>query len=89
MERLSQLIVKEFQEGRWAAIQLGKDGPPISHLFFADDLVLFAKASMDQVVLIEKVFQIFCDSSGQKLSKQKSVIFFSRNVRNDMAKVIR
>ena len=56
MERLSQLIVKQVQEGRWRAIQLGKDGPPISHLFFVDDLVLFAKASMDQVILLENVF---------------------------------
>ena len=56
MERLSQLIVKEVQDGRWKAIQLGKDGPPISHIFFADNLVLFAKASMDQVVLLEKIF---------------------------------
>ena len=69
MERLSQLIVKHVQEGKWKAIQLGKDGPPISHLFFANDLVLFAKASFDQVTLLENVFRIFCDSSGQKISK--------------------
>ena len=83
MERLSQLIVKHVQEGKWKAIQLGKDGPPISHLFFADDLVLFTKASFDQVTFLENVFRIFCDSSGQKISKQKSIVFFSRNVHQD------
>ena len=83
MEQISQLIVKEVHEGRWNAIRLGKDGPPISHMCFADDLVLFAKASMDQVVLLENVFRAFCDSSGQKISKHKSVVFFSRNVNQD------
>ena len=83
MERLSQLIAKEVQEGRWKAIRLGKSGPPISHIFFADDLVFFAKASMDQMVLFEEVFQIFCESFGQKISKEKIVAFFSHNMRSD------
>ena len=83
MERISQLIVKEVHEGRWNAIRLVKDGPPISHMFFTDDLVLFAKAFMDQVVLLDNMFRVFCDSSGQKISKQKSIVFFSRNVNQD------
>ena len=56
MERLSHLIIKEVQEGNWNAIQLGRDGPFILHMFFADDFVLFAKATIDQVELIENVF---------------------------------
>ena len=52
-------------------------------MFFADYLVPFAKSSMDQVVLLESVFRVFCDSFGQKISKQKSVVFFSRNVNQD------
>ena len=34
MERLSQIIEKEVYEGRWKAICLGKNRPPISHVFF-------------------------------------------------------
>lgn len=34
-----------------------KEKPPISHLFFADDLILFAKASKSQIyVIMESLF---------------------------------
>ena len=57
-------------------------------MFFADDLVLFTEASMEQVVLLEQVFQTFCDSSRQKISKEKSVIYVSHNVKHDKAKAL-
>ena len=71
MERLSHLITQEVKLGHWQAINLGKNGPPLSHLFFADDLVLFNKASVEQVLVIANVLKYFCDCSGQKLSKEK------------------
>lgn len=37
----------------------GKGGPPISHLFFADDLVLFSEASIDQISLINDILEDF------------------------------
>ena len=88
MERLSQLIIQEVKMGHWQAIKLGKNGPPISYLFFADDLVLFSKANNDQVLVVEKVFNYFCDCSGQRLSKDKSMVFFSRNVNDKTAKIL-
>ena len=48
----------------------------------------FAKATMDQVELIENVFKRFCDSSGQKLSKQKSVVFFSCNIKTNFVDIL-
>ena len=38
---------------------------------------------MDQVILLENVFEIFYELSEQKISKQKSVLFFSHNVHQD------
>ena len=66
MERLSYLIVKEVQEGNWKAIWLGRDGPCISHVFLGDELVLFAKATIDQVELIEKVLRDFVTLQAKK-----------------------
>ena len=88
MERLSHLITQEVRLGHWQAINLGKKSPPLSHLFFADDLVLFCKASVEQVLVIEKVLNYFCECSGQRLSKEKSVVFFSRNVNGNTAETI-
>jgi len=63
----------------WNPIRLSRRGPLISHLAFADDLILFAEASLEQVELISSISDIFCKSSGQNISKEKSRVFFSRN----------
>ena len=48
--------------------------------FFADDLLLFAKANPEICETISDVLKEFCSLSGQKISKEKSKIFFSLNV---------
>ncbi|XP_031116600.1 uncharacterized protein LOC116020256 [Ipomoea triloba] len=49
MERLSHVIKEEAGKGAWKGIQLSRYGPVLTHLFFADDLVLFAEASQEQI----------------------------------------
>jgi len=64
----------------WNPIRLSRGGPLISHLAFADDLILFTEASLEQVELISNILDIFCKSSGQKVRKEKSRVFLSQNV---------
>ncbi|KAL4346847.1 hypothetical protein GQ457_17G009160 [Hibiscus cannabinus] len=47
MERLSHAIGRKIDVRQWRGIRLSRSGPMISHLFFADDLVLFAEASSE------------------------------------------
>lgn len=46
MDKLSHLILEAIEEGSWSPIRAGRSGPLISHLMFADDLLLFGKASI-------------------------------------------
>ena len=70
-------------------IQLSRNGPPLSHLFFADDLKLFAEASEGQMEIILDCLNRFCEASGQNISCGKSNICFSRNVtEEDLARTI-
>lgn len=80
MERLSQAITKEVRNGNWEAIKLGHRGSPISHLFFADDLFLFSGTSQNQLALIKRMLDDFCDASGQVISQSKTRMFFSKNI---------
>jgi len=51
----------------------------VSSLFFADDIVLFAKATEAQARLIRGCLALFCAASGQKSSASKSRVYFSPN----------
>jgi len=50
--------------GQWKPLQVGRNGPQISSLFFADDVVLFAKATETQARLIQDCLTRFCVASG-------------------------
>nr|KYP71697.1 Retrovirus-related Pol polyprotein LINE-1 [Cajanus cajan] len=80
MEQLFHLITAAIETHHWKPVKLSIDGPPLSHLAFVDDLVLFAEASLDQVEIIQSCLNHFSASSGQKVSMEKTIIFFSKNV---------
>ena len=48
----------------------------VSHLFFADDLMFFAKVSEKGSEAIKEVLDKFCGDSGQVVSFEKSNIYF-------------
>ncbi|KAA3460943.1 Retrovirus-related Pol polyprotein LINE-1 [Gossypium australe] len=45
MDWMGHLIRSDIDIGRWMPTQLPRTGPVISHLFFADDLVIFCRLS--------------------------------------------
>ncbi|KAL6184070.1 hypothetical protein ACLB2K_045474 [Fragaria x ananassa] len=71
--------------GHWRAVRASKSGPKVSHLFFADDLLLFAEASSEQANLLKRCLDLFCSLSGQAVSYEKSLIFCSPNTCESMA----
>lgn len=85
MERLAHLIQKEVTNGAWKPVVLSRGGPPISHLFFADDLLLFGEASSEQIGVMRSCLENFCSTSGQKVSLEKSRLLVSRNVHHARA----
>ena len=80
MEKLAHLIQTHISNGSWRPIRLNKGGPPLSHLFFADDLIIFAEARLDQVQVINECLSNFCAASGQKVNVSKTRVFFSHNI---------
>ncbi|CAL1358518.1 unnamed protein product [Linum trigynum] len=81
MERLNHNIKKSVECGKWKPICLSKNGPPLTHLFFADDLVLLAEADANQARVVMSCLDQFCSASGEKVSKEKSRVYFSRNTK--------
>ena len=67
--------------------QLGKDvlealpcrnGLRLTHLFFADDSLLFCKASIQECNHIQDILSEYEVASSQKLNKDKTTLFFNK-----------
>lgn len=63
MERLSHWIEDKVQAGRWRPIKVSRSGARISHLFFTDDILLFAEERMDQAQVIKERLGSFSKAS--------------------------
>lgn len=82
MDKLSHLICEKVADGRWIGLKAGRNGPAISHLMFADDLLLFGQATVNQMRCVLQVIETFCILSGQQVNLNKTSILFSKNVTN-------
>nr|XP_029146996.1 uncharacterized protein LOC114924945 [Arachis hypogaea] len=82
MERLACFISKQVDEGIWDGVAVSRGGPRVSHLMFADDLLLFCKAKKNQVQNVVHTLELFCKASGMKVNIEKSKAICSRNISN-------
>ncbi|KAK4284609.1 hypothetical protein QN277_001415 [Acacia crassicarpa] len=80
MDRLSHLICDEVADGNWHPVRVATAGPVVSHLLFADDLLLFGAASEAQASCMLRCLEKFGKASGGKVSIDKSSVFFSPKV---------
>ncbi|XP_057471139.1 uncharacterized protein LOC130759966 [Actinidia eriantha] len=73
---------KQFNptRGLRQGVALNRYSPRISHPLFADDSLLFAKATQNEDEKIMEIFYLYEQASGQKLNLEKSDIFFCKNV---------
>ena len=80
MEFLGAQITKMCEDNKWDMVRASRGGPSFSHVFFANDIMLFAKANSKNCNAIMEVLNNFCNLAGQKVNYCKSRIFFSPNV---------
>uniref|UniRef100_A0A2N9F4Z0 Reverse transcriptase domain-containing protein n=1 Tax=Fagus sylvatica TaxID=28930 RepID=A0A2N9F4Z0_FAGSY len=76
---LSALLHKKERENAIRGIAICRGGPRISHLFFADDSVIFCRASIHDCGALHNVLAIYERASGQKINNAKTALFFSKN----------
>ena len=81
MEVLGAFIIEKCDAKLWDLIKASRGGLAFSHLFFADDLVFFAKDDRKNCLAIRDVLDSFC--LGQKVNNAKSRVLFSPNVNPD------
>ncbi|XP_031101801.1 uncharacterized protein LOC116005700 [Ipomoea triloba] len=80
MERLAYDIHNKVSTGTWKPIRICRGGIGISHLFFADDLMLFGEASEIQATTMVECLNNFSAASGLIVNLAKSTTFCSPNL---------
>ena len=83
-EGFTSLLAKAKSAGRIHGVSICRRALTISHLLFADDSLLFYKASQKEVQVINGILQTYVDASGQCNNMEKSSVFFSNNTPEGM-----
>lgn len=83
-KRLSAIIKHAESQGLFLGLQFTNACLSISHLFFADNSLMFSKAIMRNAEAIKKVLEEYTALSGQEVNYQKSCLFFYQQVANQV-----
>ena len=73
-EFLGAQITSMCEDKRWDKVRASRSGPSFSHVFFANDLMLFAKVDYKNCEAIIEELDNFCNLAGQKVNITKSKI---------------
>ena len=78
------MIHKAESERLLRGVSICGNGPRVSHLFFADDSVLFCRTKEPECQVILDILSIYAKGLGQKINREKTNIFFSANTHHDI-----
>ena len=73
----SSLIHDAAKNHKISGVSICKGCPKITHLFFANDNLLFCKANSQEFQNLVNILQLYEAASSQKINADKSSVFFS------------
>ena len=79
----SSLIGKAVRNQLISGLSICRGCPKITHLFFADDSLLFYKANSQECQQLIDILRLYDDAFGQKINTDKSSVFFSANTEEE------
>jgi hypothetical protein len=81
VEGLSTLLHRVELRNDLSGLPISRQGTKLNYLFFADDSLLFCKANLTEWNKIQEVLEVYERASGQKINRDKTSIFFSKNTK--------
>ena len=82
------MIHKAASNGDIQGVSICRNGPKLTHLFFADDSLLFCRATSNDCQKVLEILSSYERVSGQKLNRDKTTLFFSKSTPIDMQQKI-
>jgi hypothetical protein len=87
-EGLSTLLHKAERNDIITGLPIARGGTKINHLFFVDDSLLFCRANFMEWGNLQEILDIYEKASRQKLNRDKTSIFFSKNTKEEFKEYI-
>ncbi|OMO97058.1 reverse transcriptase [Corchorus capsularis] len=88
MEGFTSLLKTAELNGNIEGVSVARHAPKISHLFFADDILLFIRAQWSDCATLLDILNRFELASGQQINIEKSSIFFSKSTPDSLKNAI-
>ncbi|KAL6214415.1 hypothetical protein ACLB2K_013849 [Fragaria x ananassa] len=76
-EGFSALLKKAESEKSLHGVSIARGAPSVTHMFFADDSLLFCDSSIQDCLKLKEIFAVYERASRQKISVEKSAVSFS------------
>lgn len=80
IEGLISLLQQADINGAVEGIRVCRSAPNVNHLMFADDSILFCRATLQTNLNIMYLLDVYEKASGQKVNKEKTSMVFNTNV---------
>ncbi|XP_020683725.1 uncharacterized protein LOC110100530 [Dendrobium catenatum] len=77
-----------MQRGQKLGIQISPRGPVVTHLLYADDVLIFSNANVELAKNLKNIVEDFCRWTGQKVNVNKSQMIFGKVVKYSIKKKI-
>ena len=84
MDALSYMLNQAKENGRLQGIKLTTSSPVLTHLFFADDVVLFCNARVEEAYELKRILNVFSRASVQRVNLHKSGLIFGKKVPHNL-----
>ena len=78
-----------MDRGELEGITVCRGAPRLSHLFFADDSIIFCKATIGECNAIQRILGVYEQASSQQLNRTKAALFFSKNTPDEIKEEIK
>ena len=86
---LHGLINSATRRGDIKGFSLRKGGPDLTHLLFADDSLLFCRATLEECEKVLQILESYEQASSQKVNRNKATIFFTKATPDTLKQAIK
>ncbi|XP_062118997.1 uncharacterized protein LOC133832703 [Humulus lupulus] len=86
-EGFSALLQQAESRKEIKGLRIANTAPFITHLFFADDSLIIVQTSERSLQAIQNIFSLYSTCSGQMINFTKSLLYFSPNTSEEIARL--